>query len=496
MATAMFAFAQDDALGTCGTDVSWKFDGFTLTIYNSAKEVRTQYYKEKPLVSIANYDNKKNKAPWIKKGLNVKKVVVSDRIERIGSCAFMGMSSIQEVEFLSTDVREIGWGAFLDCSRLRNISLPVGLKRIETAAFANCVSIPSITIPDQCKVEDQAFLSCSNIRSISISPTASLGHYVFAHEVNVDNKVRHTLSDAEIFRLPVYVTVANCSNYGLSQASVQKYLGDDGSRKKNIDEITSEVDSLIPQTVYSRNNTYALVFGNQEYRFVPNVPYAIHDARIFAEYCKKTLGIPAENVHLCEDATKQIILEDEFDWLRSLRDRDEKNLIIYYAGHGVPDINDRNKAYLLPTDVRGTKPKNGIALDDMYAMLGDMEFNRVSVFLDACFSGINRDNESVSEGTRGVEIDAEEGTLSSGNVVVFSAAQGNETAQGFNEQGHGLFTYYLLKELQQSEGNISFGKLARNINSNVKRQAMQLKLRKQQNPTAKGTMDNWEGLVF
>lgn len=494
--SALVANAQNvwEVMGSCGDDVVWNFDGFTLRIFNIAKEVKTTGgKKDKPLMSIANYDNKKNKAPWIKRDLDIKKVVIGDRIDRIGSCAFMGMSNLQEIEFTSTDLREIGWGAFLNCGRLRNISIPVGVKRIEAAAFANCISIPSITIPDQCKVEDQAFLSCTNLRSISVSPTASLGHYVFAHEVNVGNKVRHALSDADIFRLPVYVTTTNCNNYGLSKATVKKFLGE-GDQLKDIDYITSEVDTVIPQARRSRNNTYALVIGNQDYRFVPNVPYAIHDARIFAEYCKKTLGVPAENVHLCEDATKQIILEDEFDWLRAMKDKEEKDIIIYYAGHGVPDINNKNKAYLLPTDVRGTKPQNGIALDEMYAKLGEMDFGRVSIFLDACFSGINRDNESVSEGTRSVEVVAEEGTLASGNVVVFSAAQGNETAQGYNEQGHGLFTYYLLKELQQSEGVIKYGQLAESIHSNVKRQAMQLKLRKKQTPTAKATMNDWEEL--
>lgn len=110
-----------------------------------------------------------------------------------------------------------------------------------------------------------------------------------------------------------------------------------------------------------RNNTYALVIGNQNYRFAPGVPYAIHDARVFREYCEKTLGIPVENIHLVEDGTKAMISEEEFQWLKSIKNREMKKLIIYYAGHGVPDIHDSNKAYLLPTDIRGTKPSNGIS---------------------------------------------------------------------------------------------------------------------------------------
>ena len=72
---------------------------------------------------------------------------------------------------------------------------------------------------------------------------------------------------------------------------------------------------------------------------------------------------------------------------------------------------------------------------------------RTTVFLDACFSGVNRMNEGVAEGLRAVEIEADDAELGNGSLVVFSAAQGNETAQGYPKQGHGLFTYYLLKAL-------------------------------------------------
>jgi uncharacterized caspase-like protein len=216
---------------------------------------------------------------------------------------------------------------------------------------------------------------------------------------------------------------------------------------------------------------------------VSDVPYAIHDARVFAEYCKKTLGIPAENIHIAEDATKQMIMEEELeDWISQIPYRDDKKLIVYYAGHGVPDIKNKNKAYILPTDVRGTNPKRGIALDEFYSKLGDLAFRQTSVFLDACFSGVNRNNEGVSEGLRGVEIEAEDATFGNGSVVVFTAAQGNETAQGYPEEGHGLFTYYLLKELQQTEGNVTYGNMSDNIKSNVSLQALQLKMRKKQTP--------------
>ena len=38
-------------------------------------------------------------------------------------------------------------------------------------------------------------------------------------------------------------------------------------------------------------------------------------------------------------------------------------------------------------------------------------------------------------------------------------------------EGHGLFTYFLLKKLQETKGNVTYGELADYINKNVKKEA-------------------------
>ncbi len=401
--------------------------------------------------------------------------------------------------FNDPQLNSIGWGAFLNCKHLRTISLPVDLKNIETIAFANCDALASIKIPDQCRVGDQAFASCDNLKSIELSPTAILGHYVFAGETDVDGKPRHTLYNQEVRRIPPYINKQNSNEYGIAPNAIEKLTANVGTAI-DYDYETSEIDKMIPTGAFMRNNTYALVIGNQNYRFVSDVPYAIHDARVFADYCRKTLGIPTENIHVTEDATKQMILEEELqDWLAKIQDPEDKNLIIYYAGHGVPDVKNKNKAYLLPTDVRGTSPQRGIALDEFYQQLGDLAFNQTTVFLDACFSGVNRENEGVTEGLRAVEVDAENAELGNGNLVVFSAAQGNETAQGLPEEGHGLFTYYLLKEIRDSEGQTTLGNLSDAVTSNVAQKAPQMKMRKSQTPSTNasdGIGDKWRRLRF
>lgn len=477
--------------GKCGEDVKWTFDGITLVISNVNK-------KGLPM-TMDNYNIEQEVAPWIKKKLNIKKVQIQSGIRNIGSCAFANCQTLQEVVFEGSGLETIGWGAFLNCTHLRNISLPVLLKSIETIAFANCTSLPSALIPDRCRVGDQAYASCQNLKMIDVAPTAILGHLVFASEVTINGKTRHTMYNGELRRLPAYINTGNSHEYGFSQESVAK-IANTMKTEVDYDYLTSAVDKEIPVAATTRYETYALIIGNQNYRFTSDVPYAIHDARVFAEYCKKTLGIPVENIHIAEDATKQMILEEEMeDWVAKIPNRDDKQLIIYYAGHGVPDVKNKNKAYILPTDVRGTNPQRGIALDAFYDKLGALAFARTSVFLDACFSGVNRDNEGVTEGLRGVEIEAEEASFSDGNVVVFSAAQGNETAQGYPEEGHGLFTYFLLKELKETSGNVSLGDLSDRIATNVSRQALQLKLQKKQTPVTRFSekmAEEWRNLNF
>ena len=185
--------------GTCGEDVQWSFDGNSLVISNVSKKGL--------MVKMADYNVGRNVAPWAKQKLSVRSVVIMKGIKNIGSCAFANLQDLQEVRFEGTDVETIGWGAFMNCGRLRNISIPLETKTIETIAFANCVSLPSIIIPDRCRLADQAFVSCTNLKVIDIAPTAIIGHHAFANEILYNGKPRHALYNGEIRRLPSYVNL-------------------------------------------------------------------------------------------------------------------------------------------------------------------------------------------------------------------------------------------------------------------------------------------------
>ena len=54
-----------------------------------------------------------------------------------------------------------------------------------------------------------------------------------------------------------------------------------------------------------------------------------------------------------------------------------------------------------------------------------------------------------------------------GDVVVFSSSDFGATSYAFKEQEHGFFTYFQLKELKQSKGNLSYDDMFTNVKDAV-----------------------------
>ena len=230
------------------------------------------------------------------------------------------------------------------------------------------------------------------------------------------------------------------------------------------------IDTDIPVTGIRQDNTFAVIIGNENYQSVAKVPYAANDAKIFAEYCKRTLGLPEENVTVYTDATYGKML-GALQRISNIADAYNGNIsiIFYYAGHGIPDDASR-EAFILPIDADGTIKESCLSLSRLYSSLARLNARRVTAFLDACFSGAERGNGMLAS-ARGVAIKPKQNTID-GNVVVFTAVTGDQTAFPYKPSEHGLFTYYLLKKLKESRGNVSLGELSDYITTNVKQRSI------------------------
>ena len=255
------------------------------------------------------------------------------------------------------------------------------------------------------------------------------------------------------------------------------------------------IDTKIAVNNVIDEKTFAFIFCNENYKYEQPVPYALNDGDIFRQYCEKTLGIAAENIKYQPDAS----LNDMRIQLSLLEKKvnafdGEARAIVYYSGHGMPSDDDKT-AYLLPIDGNSAIPMSGLSIADLYKQLGEMKSRQTMVFLDACFSGARRDGQMLAS-SRGVAIKVKD-TPVTGNMVVFSAAQGNETAYPYKEKHHGLFTYFVLKQLHQYGGHITLGELSDYVTKQVSRTSI-VKNEKSQTPSiiASNSVKDWRNWIF
>lgn len=258
--------------------------------------------------------------------------------------------------------------------------------------------------------------------------------------------------------------------------------------------IDRSLDTNIPAGASAAANTFAVIIGNENYQRVAPVQYAANDAKVFGEYCQKTLGIPQKNIRSYKDATYGTMVSALSD-IQAISKAYKGNIdvIFYYAGHGVPNESDQS-AYLLPVDADGSQTKVCLSTKELYQTLNALGARKVVVLMDACFSGSLR-GEGMLASARGVALKVRD-DVPSGNMVVFTAATGDQTAYPFQEKGHGMFTYFLLKKLQETKGNVTLGDLCDYVSEQVEQQSVVVNKRSQ-TPTvipATALQGSWRSL--
>ncbi len=272
----------------------------------------------------------------------------------------------------------------------------------------------------------------------------------FSHYAVVHNEL-----GAEYRRITVKFTIHNA--FDNQKPDIPKQL--------EIESIpsVSDVDVNIPQSMESFPNKFAIIIGNEDYSSrqsglgsESNVAFAVRDAEVFKSYCIKTLGLEERNVFMVTNATSAE-MNQKIDLVTQIVQRigNVTDLYFYYAGHGFPDEVTR-EPYLMPVDVSASYLQAAVKLSDVYKKLSESEAERVTVFLDACFSGGGREAGLLA--ARAVKVRPKEEVIK-GNLVVFSATSDDQSALPFKEKKHGMFTYFLLKKLQQTNGDIDYGSL-------------------------------------
>jgi hypothetical protein len=202
--------------------------------------------------------------------------------------------------------------------------------------------------------------------------------------------------------------------------------------------------------VKPKDHAYAVIVGVEDYRDLPKVDYAKRDAEMVKAYLTKSLGYREQNVvMLLNDRVTKSDLEARFEkWLpKQVGGNKEAEVFVYYGGHGAPDPNT-NQAFMVPYNGDPAYLEtSAYSLTRLYEVLGKLPAKNITVVMDSCFSGAGG-RSVIQKGARPMLIKVENPLMASQNMVVISAAAGNQISNAMPEKRHGLFTYYFLKGLQ------------------------------------------------
>lgn len=181
-----------DTIGTTDTTTdtsNFEFDEDTLTItkYTGDNLIVTipSEINGKKVRSIGNQAFSQNK--YIQQVTIPNTVISIDRTEYtelLEYGAFSGCTSLKEVDFEEGSILStIGERAFAECVNLTNITIPDSVTYIGANAFSDCHTLTDITLPNSLTyIGSKGFFNCSSMHSLTVpNSVTSLEEYAIGY---------------------------------------------------------------------------------------------------------------------------------------------------------------------------------------------------------------------------------------------------------------------------------------------------------------------------
>jgi Flp pilus assembly protein TadD len=144
------------------------------------------------------------------------------------------------------------------------------------------------------------------------------------------------------------------------------------------------------------------------------------------------------------------------DFFNNKEVKPDDMLLFYYSGHGIPD--ESGKPYLSPSEIDPDLPiRRGFSFNEFGKVLKNSVSTKKVVILDCCFSGSaeigkGKINDSIQLITS-IKEDSEPLEQGEG-ICILAASQPYQGAYPLVEQGHSIFTYYMLEGLKDNEESV------------------------------------------
>ena len=118
---------EERGFNQCGADLTWQFDGSTLTISGTGE---MDHYPD-------------GDAPWLEYKDHIETLVFTGGVTSVGDCAFMDYDSLKKVDF-GASMHTIGYRAFKSCDGLTTFTLPATFRKFGEECFFGCSRLREI----------------------------------------------------------------------------------------------------------------------------------------------------------------------------------------------------------------------------------------------------------------------------------------------------------------------------------------------------------------
>lgn len=197
---------------------------------------------------------------------------------------------------------------------------------------------------------------------------------------------------------------------------------------------------------------FAVVIANADYSAVrlPPAPFALNDADGVLRWLG-AFGVPSDRTLFLENASSARLNEvfgsrDHAAGILSQSISADTDVLVYYSGHAVPDLNT-HRPYLLPVDADPNYAAlSGYALETLLNNVSQLKARSVTVVLETSFAG-TAENAALFHGISPGLVDVIMPESAPGQVAVFvSAGRGQVNNANPTTRRH-FFTDALLRAL-------------------------------------------------
>ncbi len=345
-------------------------------------------------------------------------------------------------------------------------------------------------IKNKQKQEQQRINTDNQIPTISAFTKQNGSSVTISGRVTDNTKVAEVLVDGQAqqiksngtFETPFYIPrtgkTIEIIAFDVKGNKASKFikLERDNIQQANVQKFKSLNPSL--KRVKLNPNALALIIGISDYENTnASALYADSDAKMFYDYANLKLGIPSSNIKelVGNNAKRLDIFKSVRSFLLKRTVTNKTDIYVFFAGHGLATA-DGKGMYLLPFDGDPEYLEDSaIKRKKLFKDIQATKPRKVTVFLDTCYSGGTRNDETLVASLRPIIITAKEQSVPD-NFTILSAAKGNQTSQSLAEVKHGLFSYYTMLGMEggadtNNDNKITARELHAFIKDKVERQS-------------------------